>query len=231
MRLMDEQYLCTPFYGVLRMKEYLRGLGYNVNEKRVRRLLRKMGLMAIYPKPKLTTHNKSHEIYPYLLREVKIIKPNQVWSTDITYIPMKQGFLYLVAIIDWYSRYVLSWGLSNSLDLSFCIEALEEALKKDKPEIFNTDQGCQFTSKQFTSILKDNSIKISMDGKGRAIDNIFIERLWRNVKYENIYIKEYQTGMDLYDGLNQYFEFYNNTRKHQSLNYKVPKLVYYGCEN
>lgn len=231
MRLLDEQYLHTPFYGVLRMKEYLNGLGYHVNEKRVRRLLRKMGLMALYPKPKLTKHNKLHEVYPYLLRNVEVIKPNQVWSTDITYIPMKQGFLYLVAIIDWYSRYVLSWGISNSLDVSFCIDALKEALQKDKPEIFNTDQGCQFTSKQFTSILKKESIKISMDGKGRAIDNIFIERLWRNVKYENIYLNEYITGADLFNGLKDYFKFYNYTRKHQSLAYKAPSLVYYGQNN
>ncbi len=226
MRLMDRQYLDTPFYGVERMWVYLRSLNYEVNIKRVRRLLRLMGLEAIYRKPNLSKPNKEHKIYPYLLRGVKIEKPNHVWSTDISYIPMKHGYMYLTAVIDWYSRCVLSWRLSNSLDKQFCIEALTDALQHGKPDIFNTDQGSQFTSNEFTGVLEQNGIKISMNGKGRALDNVFIERLWKSVKYEDVYIKAYESGAALYQGLKQYFEFYNNERFHSSLDWRTPAQVY-----
>jgi putative transposase len=205
----------------------LRKSGYIVNRKRVQRLMRKMGISAIYPKRSLSQRNKAHKIYPYLLKDVKIDTPNFVWSTDITYIQLREGFLYLVAIIDWYSRYVLSWRLSNTLDVSFCLEALEEALSKGTPAIFNSDQGSQFTSKDFTQILLDKGIKISMDGRGRVFDNIFIERLWRSVKYENVYLKGYETCEETIDGLGSYFPFYNNQRPHQALGYKVPHEVHY----
>lgn len=199
---------------------------YHVNRKRVQRLMRIMGLEAIYPKPKLSQRNKKHKVYPYLLKGVLIDRPNQVWSTDITYIPLQEGFMYLTAVIDWYSRYVISWRLSNTLDSDFCVEALEQALGTGKPDIFNTDQGVQFTSKDFTKCLKGAEIKISMDGKGRALDNIFVERLWRSVKYENIYLKDYQNGADLYYGMDDYFSFYNTIRPHQSLKYQVPAEVH-----
>lgn len=207
MLLMDQQYLRTPYYGVARMHSYLQSLGYTVNIKRVRRLYRKMGLECIYPKPKLSQGVDSHPKYPYLLKGLDIVRPNQVWSTDITYIPMAKGFLYLVAVIDWFSRYVLSWELSNSLDVSFCISALEAAFKHGTPEIFNTDQGAQFTCSEFTDSLLNKGIKISMDGKGRAIDNVFIERLWWSVKHEEVYLHSYETGLELYQGLDSYFEF------------------------
>jgi putative transposase len=222
MRLMDEQYLKTPFYGVPRMHAYIKSLGYQVNYKRIERLYRQMGLQAIYCRPKTSISNPEHQIYPYLLTNIDISYVNQVWSIDITYIPMQQGFLYLVAIIDWYSRYVVSWRISNSMDVAFCIDCLADALEKGQPEIFNSDQGSQFTCKHFTDVLKDKGIRISMDGKGRAIDNIFIERLWRSVKYEYVYLNTPQTGKDLYDGLEKYFHFYNNERFHQSLEYKAP---------
>lgn len=212
------------------MTLYLRKQGYDVNPKRVRRLMQQMGLEAIYPKPSTTVVNQEHRIYPYLLRGVKIIQPNQVWSTDITYVPMPNGFMYLTAVIDWYSRYVLAWQLSNTLDTAFCIEALEQALRRGRPEIFNTDQGAQFTSDAFTSILTAAGIRISMDGKGRALDNIFVERLCGYplgaVKYEDIYLKEYATVPVLYTGLHKYFHFYNYARPHQSLADRTPAAVY-----
>lgn len=228
MQLIDRQYLKTPFYGVPRMTTTLRKQGYRVNEKRVRRLMRLMGLEAVYPKPRLSQGNAEHRKYPYLLRDLKITRPNQVWSTDITYVPLPSGFLYLVAVMDWYSRYVLSWRLSNSLDVTFCLEALEEALERTKPEIFNTDQGSQFTSLEFTGRLEKGGIQISMDGRGRAFDNIFIERLWRSVKYEEIYLKEYESVLACAKGLREYFSFYNEHRYHQSLEHQTPREVYLG---
>ncbi len=224
----DKQYLKTPFYGVEKMWAELRSLNYNVNIKRVRRLMRLMGLEAIYCKPRLSVPNKSHVKYPYLLRGVVIEKVNQVWSSDITFIPMYKGFLYLTAVIDWYSRYVLSWELSNSLEESFCINALEESLRYGKPEIFNTDQGAQFTSQAYTGILSAADISISMDGRGRALDNVFVERLWRTVKYEYVYLHSQKDGRDLFLGLKEYFDFYNNSRKHQALNYRTPAEVFFG---
>lgn len=227
MRLLDEQYLKRPYYGVARMHAFLQNSGHQVNIKRVRRLLRMMGLEAVYSKPKLSKANPEHKKYPYLLKGLNINKPNMVWSTDITYIPMKHGFLYLTAIIDWYSRYIIAWEISNSLDVSFCVETLEKALEKNKPEIFNTDQGSQYTSNTFTDILKSNFIEISMDGKGRATDNIMIERFWKSVKYEYIYLNEITTGAELWTGLNKYFNFYNNERLHQTLKYKTPYDIYF----
>lgn len=222
MRLMDEQYLQTPFYGWRRMTVWLHRQGYEVNHKRVRRLLLKMGLQAIYPKPKTSQKAPEHKIYPYLLRNLTIERPNQVWSTDITFVPMPHGFMYLVAIMDWFSRYVLAWQLSNTLDTDFCLLALEQALEIDKPEIFNTDQGSQFTSHRFAGRLEKDNIRISMDGRGRALDNIFVERLWRTVKYENIYLKAYPSVLELDLGLLDYFHFYNHERPHQSLDYFTP---------
>lgn len=227
MSFIDLQHIQTPFFGSRKMVVELRKSGYIVNRKRVQRLMRKMGISAIYPKRSLSQRNKAHKIYPYLLKDVKIETPNFVWSTDITYIQLREGFLYLVAIMDWYSRYVLSWRLSNTLDVSFCLDALEEALGNGTPVIFNTDQGSQFTSKDFTQILLDKGIKISMDGRGRAFDNIFIERLWRSVKYENIYLMGYETCEETIDGLGSYFPFYNNKRPHQALGYKVPYEIHY----
>ena len=227
MRLMDEQYLKTPFYGVRRMQAYITYQGYSVNIKRIRRLLRLMGLAAIYPKPNINKIQHRHNIYPYLLNGLSINDINQVWSSDITYIPMKSGFLYLVVIMDWYSRYVLSWKLSNSLDSLFCVDALDDALAFGCPEIFNTDQGSQFTSDNHTRRLTANQIKISMDSKGRALDNIFIERLWRSLKYEYVYLNAPETGKELYHGLDDYFYFYNNERPHQSLGYQVPRAIHY----
>jgi putative transposase len=203
MRLIDEQYLETPFYGSRRMTAWLEGEGYCVNRKRVQRLMRLMGIEAVYPRPHTSKANPSHKVYPYLLRDLAIVRPNHVWSTDITYIPLPRGYMYLVAIIDWYSRYVLSWKLSNTMDTGFCLDALEEALSLGKPTIFNSDQGSQFTSLEFTGRLEAEEIAISMDGRGRALDNIFAERLWRSVKYEDIYIKDYENGVDLDAGLTQ----------------------------
>ena len=230
MELIDKQYTRKPFYGSRRMRDHLRLQGYRLNRKRVRRLMRKMGLQAIYPKPRLSKKDKAHKIYPYLLRDVNITHVNQVWSADITYIPMPHGFMYLVAIIDWHSRYVLSWRLSNTLDVDFCLEALEDAFKYGRPEIFNTDQGSQFTSLAFTGRLNDENIKISMDGRGRALDNIFVERLWRSVKYEDIYLKSYQTVSELSLGLGEYFKFYNDERPHQGLNDSAPAMIHFPSQ-
>lgn len=225
MRLLDEEYTAHPFYGRRRMTIYLRQQGYPVNEKRVRRLMQTMGLEAIYLQPHTTVVNQAHRLYPYLLRGVEIVQVNQVWSS-VTYVPLANGFMYLVAVIDWYSRYVLAWQLSNTLDTHFCVRALEQALRFGQPEIFNTDQGSQFTSSAFTSLLTGAGIRISMDGKGRALDNIFVERLWRTVKYENIYLKHYPTVPLLYSGLRDYFAFYNNERPHQSLRDRTPAAVF-----
>ena len=227
MHELDKQYTETPFYGVLKMTEHLRLLGHLINPKRVRRLLRLMGLEAVYPKPKLSQANPEHKIYPYLLRNLSIERCNQVWSTDITYIRMKHGFVYLMAIIDWYSRYVLNWALSTTLDADFCIVALKETLATSQCEIFNTDQGSQFTTHRFTDPLLARGIQVSMDGRGRALDNIFVERLWRSVKYEKVYLNDFITVKDVYDGLRDYFEFYNHKRFHQSLNYQTPAEVYF----
>jgi putative transposase len=228
MRLLDEKYTMQPYFGVLRMTAWLReDEGQAVNPKRIRRLMRLMRLEAIYPKPNLSRKHPDHRIYPYLLRGLPITRRNQVWSTDITYIRVNGGFLYLVAVMDWYSRYVLSWELSNTLDNAFCIKALERALETHgQPEIFNSDQGCQFTSKDFTDILLNRSIQISMDGKGRALDNIYVERLWRSVKYEEVYLSDYQCGRETYEGLRRYLYFYNEGRRHQSLGYRTPQEVY-----
>jgi putative transposase len=226
MRLIDEQYLRRPFYGVPKMTDWLRKQGHRVNPKRVRRLMRLMGLEAIRPKPRLSKPASGHRIYPYLLRDLAIIRPNQVWATDITYIPMPTGFMYLVAIMDWYSRFVLTWQLSNTLDGVFCLDALRLALQHSQPDIFNSDQGSQFTAHAFTSELTAAGIRISMDGRGRYLDNIFVERLWRTVKYEDIYLKEYATVPALTAGLNDYFDLYNYERPHQSLQDLTPAVVY-----
>lgn len=227
-RQIDEQYLRTPYYGSRRMTALLQLAGYEVNRKRIQRLMREMGLEALYPKPRTTVGVAKHRKYPYLLRDLEIGRPNQVWSTDITYIPMKRGFLYLVAVLDWHSRYVLSWAVSNSLEMSFCLEALEKALVKGTPEIFNTDQGCQFTSPEFTGRLEQAGIRVSMDGRGRALDNVFVERLWRSVKYEEVYLKDYQTATEAIRELGRYFDFYNRERLHQSLDYRTPATVHYA---
>lgn len=217
MRQIDHQYLLTPFYGSRRMTIILRQKGYDINRKRVVRLMRKMGLAGLAPGPNMTKPHPEHRVYPYLLRDVKITAVNQVWSTDITYIPMKRGFMYLTAVMDWYSRYVLSWELSNTMESTFCVKALEHALRTSKPEIFNTDQGSQFTSRDFTEVLQKHSIRISMDGRGRALDNIFIERLWRSLKYECIYLNDYENVPELLDGLRWWFKLYNEERPHTSL--------------
>jgi len=226
MRRLDEQYTRCPFYGVRRMTAWLVQQGQIVNEKRVRRLLRKMGILAVYPKPRLSQPVPGAQVYPYLLRGLPIARVNQVWSTDITYIRLLSGFIYLVAIIDWYSRYVLAWEVSNTLESSFCLAALDRALLRAQPEIFNTDQGAQFTSQAFTGTLLAHGIKISMDGRGRALDNIFVERLWRSVKYEEVYLKDYRHVPDAISGLSGYFGFYNGERLHQSLDYQTPAAVY-----
>jgi len=226
MKLIDRQYLVTPFYGARKIAAWLKSQGWQVNRKRVRRLMRLMGLKAIYRRPRTSKPAPGHKIYPYLLGGMKVTRPNQVWAADITYIPMSRGFLYLVAIIDWYSRYVLAWRLSNTLDTDFCMESLEEALKKGKPEIFNTDQGAQFASEAFTTILKQHGIRISMDGKGSYNDNLFIERLWRTVKYEEVYLKAYQDGKDARISLGNYFRFYNTERPHQAHGYLAPAEVF-----
>ncbi|OHC00184.1 MAG: integrase [Planctomycetes bacterium RIFCSPHIGHO2_12_42_15] len=223
----DEIFTESPFYGSRRIREGLEREGFIIGRERVQTLMQQMGLRAIYPRMNLSKKQPDHKIYPYLLTDIEIRYPNQVWSTDITYIRLKGGFLYLVAILDWYSRYVLSWRLSNSLDVHFCVEALEDALKKGCPGIFNSDQGSQFTSNDFTGILLSKGIAISMDGRGRVFDNIFTERLWRSVKYEEVYIKGYQAYKDAREGLDGYFSFYNNRRYHQSLEYKTPYEVHY----
>jgi putative transposase len=226
MALMDRQYLKTPFYGSRRMTVWLRTQGHQVNRKRVRRLMQVMGLEAIYRRPNTSKPAPGHKVYPYLLRGLEINRVNQVWATDITYIPMAQGFLYLVAIMDWHSRYVLAWRLSNTLDVDFCLEALEEALSKGQPEIFNTDQGSQFTSEAFTGRLLAQGIQVSMDGKGRCMDNVFVERLWRSIKYEEVYLKAYQNGTEARRGIGAYLAFYNQERPHQALGYRTPGQVF-----
>jgi putative transposase len=231
MRLIDEQYLRTPFYGSRRMVICLTQQGHCVNRKRVQRLMRVMGIEAIYPRPRTTQRHAEHRVFPYLLRGVAILHPNQVWSSDITYVPMTCGFMYLTAVIDWYSRYVLAWRLSNSLEGAFCVEALEDALQSGKPEIFNTDQGSQFTAAAFTRRLEQAGVAISMDGRGRALDNVFIERLWRSVKYEWLYLHGYRSVSELHAGLTSYFGFYNSSRPHQSLEYRTPKDVYCKAAN
>jgi putative transposase len=229
MRLIDEQYLKAPFSGSRGMRDHLRRLGYKVNRKRVQRLMRLMGLCAIYPKPKTSRPHPDHKIYPYLLKGMTIDQPNQVWSADITYIPMNRGHMYLVAVMDWYSRKVLSFNLSNTMDTAFCVQALSEALGRfDPPQIFNTDQGAQFTSNEFTSTLKASGIAISMDGRGRCQDNIFIERLWWTLKYQYLYLHSFDTGGQLCTGLKQWVEYYNGQRSHQSLDGMTPDEVYYG---
>ena len=226
MAMIDREYTAHPFYGSRRMATWLQSEGHVVNRKRVQRLMRLMGLEAIYPKPNLSARGLGHKVYPYLLRNVAIERVNQVWSTDITYIPLPNGFLYLTAIIDWYSRYVLSWRLSNTLDVEFCIEALEEALSQGCPEVFNTDQGVQFTSASFTSRVEAAGAKVSMDGKGRCLDNVFVERLWRTVKYEEVYLWRHETVPAMQVGLARYFPFYNQERRHQSLENRTPAEVY-----
>jgi len=228
MKLMDQQYLATPFYGSRRMRVWLGRQGYSVNRKRVRRLMRTMGLQAIYRRPRTSQPVSGHKVYPYLLGGMEITRPNQVWAADITYIPMAKGFLYLVAIMDWYSRHVVAWRLSNTMDADFCVEALEKALGKGPPEVFNTDQGSQFTGEGFTGILERHGVKISMDGKGRYSDNIFVERLWRTVKYEEVYLKAYTDGRQAKDDLDAYFLFYNTQRPHQALGYRTPAEVFNG---
>ncbi len=228
MRLMDEQYLKTPTYGSRSMVTFLEKLGYDTNRKRIQRLMRLMGLEAIYPKKKTSTPNPAHKIYPYLLRKLCIDHSNQVWAADISYLPMEKGFMYLVAIMDWHSRKVLSWRVSNTMDSDFCVSALKEAIYKyGCPEIFNTDQGSQFTSESFTKVLKDNDIKISMDGRGRFQDNIFIERLWWTLKYHYFYLRTFETGSDLRNGLRNWFRYYNQERFHQSLENWTPDEIYY----
>ena len=226
MKQIDEQYLATPFYGSRRIKVWLGRQGHTVNRKRVQRLMRVMGLRAIYRRPRTSKPGPGHKVYPYLLGGMQITRPDQVWAADITYIPMAKGFLYLVAIMDWYSRHVVAWRLSNTLDADLCVEALEEALSKGTPEVFNTDQGSQFTGEAFTGLLEQHGVRISMDGKGRYADNTFVERLWRTVKYEEIYLKAYSNGREAKAGLDAYFHFYNNQRPHQALGYRTPAEVH-----
>ena len=226
MARMDRQYLKTPFYGSRRMKAWLLAEGYLVSRSKVRRLMRLMGLEAIYRRPNTSKPAPGHRVYPYLLKGVDVNRVDQVWAADITYIPMAQGFLYLVAIMDWHSRHVLAWKLSNTMDTDFCVMALEAALGKGRPEVFNTDQGAQFTSDAFTQTLQERGIRVSMDGKGRYLDNIFVERLWRSIKYEEVYLKAYQTVAEARVGINAYLEFYNRRRPHQSLGYRTPAQVY-----
>ncbi len=227
LRLLDEQYLKTPFYGSRKMTIHLCELGYQVNRKRVQRLMRDLGIEAIYPKPRLSKANLAHQVYPYLLRDLNIETANQVWCTDITYLPVLRGHFYLVAVMDWYSRKILSWRISNTLDVDFCIDALQEALNRfGCPSIFNSDQGSQFTSNTFTQALKEKGIRISMDGKGRYLDNIFIERFWRTLKYELIYIKCFEDGIHLKQEVKDWFNWYNEERPHQALDYQKPDQVY-----
>jgi putative transposase len=228
MRLIDEEYMRHPFYGTRKMCGYLRRQGYKANRKRIQRLMRKMGIESIAPKPNTSSPRKEHKVYPYLLRGMDINRPDQVWCSDITYIRLSGGFVYLTAVMDWYSRYVLSWEISVTMDDEFCVNALTSALRRhDVPEIFNTDQGSQYTGNGFTGVLKEHGIRISMDGKGRAMDNIFIERLWRSVKYEEVYLKEYSNVKELIESLKRYFEFYNFERPHQTLDGKTPAEVYW----
>ncbi len=226
MRLLDQEYTAHPFLGSRRLTKWLSEHGEAVNRKRVQRLLRLMGLEAIYPKPKLSAARAGHRLYPYLLRGVKVERPDQVWSTDITYVPMPCGFMYLAAVLDWYSRYVVAWRLSNTLDGSFCLEMLDEALSRGRPEVFNTDQGVQFTAAAWTSRLESAGVAVSRDGQGRCLDNVFVERLWRTVKYEDIYLWRYEDVPQLQQGLGRYFPYYNGERLHQALGYRTPAAVY-----
>jgi putative transposase len=228
MRRIDEQYTARPFFGSRQMTAWLVQHGERVNRKRVQRLMRLMGLEAIYPKPRLSTAGRGHRIYPYLLRGVAIGRPDQVWSADITYVPLATGFMYLAATIDWYSRYVVAWRLSNTLDGAFCLDMLEEALSRGRPEVFNTDQGVQFTAQAWTSRLEAAGVQVSMDGRGRWADNVFVERLWRTVKWEEIYLRCYEAVAELYGGLQQYFGFYNGERPHSALGGRTPAQVYQG---
>ena len=228
MQLIDEEYTKHPFFGSRRILDELWEQGYQVNRKRVSRLMKVMGIEAIYPKPKLSQPGEEHKIYPYLLKDVEITRINQVWSTDITYIRMTGGFVYVVAVMDWYSRYVLSWSLSVTMELDFCLEALRGALRRGRPEIFNSDQGSQFTSGQFTGELEKSGIQISMDGRGRCFDNIFIERLWRSLKYEEVYLKDYKQVSEARANIGSWFQFYNHQRRHQSLGKRTPADVYKG---
>jgi len=228
MHLLDQQYTATPYYGVRRMTAWLRSQGYAVNHKRVARLLHTMGLETIYPKPRLSEPHPAHRVYPYLLRRVPITRVNHVWSTDITYIRLHGGFIYLVAVMDWFSRYVLSWAVSITMDVGFCLEALDHALEVARPDIFNSDQGAQFTSVEYTGRLAAAGVQISMDGRGRALDNVFVERLWRTVKYEEVYLKDYETPREAIQGLARFFVHYNEQRQHQSLAYQTPAAVYFG---
>jgi putative transposase len=228
MRLIDELYLQRPFYGVPRMTDWLQTLGHAVNHKRVARLMRVMGLQAVLPGPHTSRRQPTHRTYPYLLRDLAVGRPNHVWAADITYVPLRRGFLYLVAVLDWYSRYVLAWALSNTLEARFCLDAVDQALETGRPEIFNTDQGAQFTGEAFTGRLVGAGIRISMDGRGRALDNVFVERLWRSVKYEEVYLRDYTDGADAWRGLDRYFTFYNTARRHQSLGRRTPAEVHFG---
>lgn len=227
MRLIDEQYTRTPFYGSPRMTVWLRSQGYGVNHKRIARLMQLMGLQAIYPQPKSSVAQAGHAVYPYLLRNLRIERVNQVWSTDITYVRLQEGWIYLVAILDWFSRYVLAWRVSITMEADFCVDTLEQALHLARPEIFNSDQGSQFTSREFTGCLEAAGIAISMDGRGRCFDNIFVERLWRTIKYEEVYLKDYQSVPIAISSLGHYFTFYNHQRPHQALGYQTPAAVYF----
>lgn len=229
MRRLDEPYTRTPFYGSRRMTVWLRKQGWEVNRKRVQRLMREMGLEAVGPKPHLSRKAPEHRIYPYLLRGVEVTRPDQVWAADVTYLRLREGFAYLVAVLDWFSRYVLAWRLSNTLEGTFCVEALEEALEGPRqPEIFNSDQGVQFTRKDFTDRLIQRGVRVSMDGRGRVFDNIFIERLWRSLKHEEVYLKEYEGMIEARRGVGKYFRFYNRRRPHQALGWRTPAEVYWG---
>jgi putative transposase len=228
MRRIDERYTAYPFFGSRKMTAWLQSQGEEVNRKRVQRLMRLMGLEAIYPRPRLSAAGRGHRVYPYLLRGVRITRPDQVWSADITYVPLPAGFMYLAATIDWYSRYVVAWRLSNTLDGSFCLDMLEEALSKGCPEVFNTDQGVQFTAEVWTGRLEGAGVAVSMDGRRRWLDNVFVERLWRSVKYEDVYVRGYEVVPALEEGLGRYFPFYNEERPHQSLGYRTPAAVYRG---
>jgi putative transposase len=230
MNVVDEEFTKRPCRGARQMMWRLRDLGYWIGRKRTRSLMRRLGLEAVFPRKSTSRRNPEHPVYPYLLRDVIITRPNQVWSMDITYIRLGKGFVYLAAVIDWHSRYVIAWRLSNTLTADFCVECLEEALQYGKPEIFNTDQGCQFTSEEFTNALLNRGIQISMDGRGRALDNIFVERLWRTVKYEDVYLKGYQTIPDAQAGLQDYFDYYNMQRRHSSLEHNTPWTIFSGLE-
>jgi len=229
MRLIDETYTKYPFFGSRQIRNYLRRKGYKVNRKRIQRLMRRMGLASVAPAKKTSVPNRENMVYPYLLRHLNINRPNQVWCSDLTYIRLRGGFVYLTVVMDWYSRYVLAWEVSVTMDDGFCVSALERSLRRHgRPEIFNTDQGSQYTGAAFTGVLKDHEVRISMDGKGRAMDNIMVERLWRSLKYEDIYLKDYETVQELVEGLRTYFDFYNHERPHQSFEGQTPAEAYYG---